>query len=133
MENQFCLASRLRLRFDTKQGQLSVEDLWHLPLTTTKANVTSLDDIAVALNKELKESDTTSFVHTRSRKDTANELRFSIVLHIINTLKTESEMEAARRAAAAKKDQILELIAKKEVESLDNKSIDELREIARSL
>lgn len=40
-------ASRMKLRFNTQRGVLSVEDLWDLPLI-------QLDNIAIALNKKLK-------------------------------------------------------------------------------
>ena len=42
-------ASRMKLRFNTQRGVLSVEDLWDLPLI-------QLDNIAIALNKKLQES-----------------------------------------------------------------------------
>lgn len=41
-------ASRMKLRFNTQRGVLSVEDLWDLPLI-------QLDNIAIALNKKLQE------------------------------------------------------------------------------
>ena len=44
-------ASRMKLRFNTQRGVLSVEDLWDLPLI-------QLDNIAIALNKKLQESKT---------------------------------------------------------------------------
>jgi hypothetical protein len=37
MNDLFASASRLSLRFDTPQGQLSTEDLWSLPLSTNRA------------------------------------------------------------------------------------------------
>lgn len=38
-------ASREKVRFQTQVGQVSVEDLWELPLSS-KANKPNLDDIA---------------------------------------------------------------------------------------
>ena len=55
-------ASRLKLRFTTARGSLSVEDLWDLPLTSTTGKP-NLDDIAKSLNRELRAtSEETSFV-----------------------------------------------------------------------
>ena len=75
-------ASRMKLRFNTQRGVLSVEDLWDLPLI-------QLDNIAIALNKKLQES------------------------------KTESEKKAKRQ-------KILDLMAKKQDAELEGKSLEEL-------
>ena len=63
-------ASRIRLRFDTPQGSLTVEDLWQLPLTsrTGRAN---LDDIAKSLNRQLKETAEESFVVKNNKTNEA--------------------------------------------------------------
>ena len=52
-------AARMKLRFDTPRGALSAEDLWDLPLTSTRG--LSLNDIAITLHHALKH-DTVSFV-----------------------------------------------------------------------
>ena len=62
-------ASRMKLRFNTQRGVLSVEDLWDLPLI-------QLDNIAIALNKKLQESKTESFIKTRTKNTTELELKF---------------------------------------------------------
>lgn len=61
-------ASRMKLRFNTQRGVLSVEDLWDLPLI-------QLDNIATALNKKLQESKTESFIKTRTKDTTELELK----------------------------------------------------------
>lgn len=63
--NNFEIASRLKLRFETAVGMISTEDLWTLPLTSNSK--VSLDSLAVSLNKELKGSEE-SFV-TSTKKD----------------------------------------------------------------
>ena len=52
MSNLFEVAARKKYRFDSQKGLLSVEELWDLPLQSTKS--VSLDSIAIALNKEIK-------------------------------------------------------------------------------
>ena len=69
-------ASRIKLRYSTNRGALSVEDLWDLSLE-------QLDPIAINLNKRLKESQTESFIKTRTKDTTELELKFNIVKHII--------------------------------------------------
>ena len=50
--NLFEIASRNKLRVPTTKGDLTVEQLWDLPLKS--ANGLSLDSIAIALNKQLE-------------------------------------------------------------------------------
>jgi hypothetical protein len=52
--NLFEKASRLKLRFSSPAGLLTVEDLWDLPLSA-QAKVANLDDIAKGLNKTLEQ------------------------------------------------------------------------------
>ena len=57
MSEIFMKATQKKLRFDSTQGLLTVEDLWDLPLTGTnkKAN---LDDIAIGLDSDCHFGDT---------------------------------------------------------------------------
>lgn len=48
-------AARLKLRFETKKGQLSAEDLWDLPLSSTTER-TNLNSIAISLHQKLKDT-----------------------------------------------------------------------------
>lgn len=129
IENMFEQASRKKLRFDTKVGLLTVEDLWNLPLTSkTKA---CLDDIAIALNNELK-STGESFVST-STKDPVTELKFEIVKYIIQTRMDENKRKLEAEQKSAKREQINALIARKEAGALENLSLEELRELANQL
>lgn len=72
--NNFEKATRLRLRFETSRGNLNVEDLWRLPLA-------ELDKLAIALNKQLKESSEESFIKAKSKDNKLLELRL-ILLNI---------------------------------------------------
>lgn len=125
-------ANRMKLRFTTPKGVLSVEDLWDLPLTssTGKAN---LDDIAKALHRKLKDEADTSFVEPSATGDKTLQLQFDIVKHIIDIRIDERNAAAIARANKDKKQMILELIAKKKNEELANASLDELEKLAESL
>ena len=133
MDNLFAQASRRKLRFDSPKGLLSVEDLWDLPLRSTHAGKASLDNIAIALNKELKEAGTTSFVDDAPAGNEELRMGFEVVLHIIEVRKAENKTEELRRINAEKKQQILSIISAKENEALAGKSIDELRELVGTL
>ncbi len=111
-------ASRLKLRFDTRQGQLSVEDLWDLPLTSSSGRA-NLDEIAISLYKRLQgQTETLSFVRAGAVADERGQLAFDIVKHVIDVRQEENKAAADRRAKAEKKQQILGLIARKEEEQL---------------
>lgn len=129
----FAIASRKKLRFDTPQGLLCAEDLWDLPLKTTRAGRASLDGIAVQLNKEIKESDTTSFVDEAPAANDDLKTQFDIALHIIAVRKAENQAEETKRANAEKKQQILSLIADKQNEELKGKSLEELNALVAAL
>lgn len=119
-------ASRLKLTFASSQGLLSVEDLWDLPLTSSKGRA-NLDDLARDLHKQLKNGEDVSFVNKETKSDPVIQLKFDIVKHVIEVKLAENEAAATARANAEKKQQLLGLIASKENEALAGKSLDELR------
>ena len=128
-------ASRLKLRFDTARGQLSVEDLWDLPLQSPAGKpAVNLDDVAKALYKTLKESDAgLSFVTPATKSDDVTALKFELVKHVIAIKLAEQEAALKAKSNAEKKQQLLGLIAQKEVEQLAGNSLDDLKALAASL
>jgi len=136
--NIFELASKAKVRFDSPKGGLSVEDLWDLQLTSTVPSKANLNDIAKALNKELKASaDEVDFVAAASTK--ANkatelaELKLEIVKHVIAVKIAERDTAAAAAAKAAKRQEIMALIAKKQSDVLGAASIEELTRMLNEL
>ena len=130
--SMFEKADRMKLRFETPKGPLAAEDLWDLPLTSTtgKAN---LDDIAKGLFRQLKESGEVSFVQPAKTTDTATQLKFDIVKHIIEVRVAERDAAALAQANKEKKQLILGIIAQKENEALSQTSLDELRAMVQSM
>lgn len=115
----FKQATKLKLRFATNKGYLSVEDLWDLSLP-------SLDKIAVALDEELAKSPRKSFITDNTPKNDELELKFNIVKEIIATkMKEKSDKEIAKDKAAEKA-RLTELLAKKRSEKLESLSEEEL-------
>ena len=104
-------ASKLKLRFQTTKGVLSVEQLWGLSLM-------ELDTLAVSLEEEYKNSKGKSFLDKKTEKDKTIKLRFDIALDVLNT-KVE-EKEAAKQEVEDKKhnQKILGLIKEKQDEDL---------------
>ena len=124
-------ASRMKLRFVTASGLVTVEDLWDMPLI--HANRLNLDDIARALHRQLKSMDDVSFVNPDQEVDETLQLKFDIVKHIIDVRVAENKAVLTARANREKKQKLLEIISQKENEGLMNTSLDELRKMAESL
>ena len=130
--DMFEKADRLKLRFDTAKGSLSVEDLWDLPLTsgTGKAN---LDEIAQGLFRQLKDEGNVSFVTPSASKDKTIQMKFDIVKHIIDVRVTENAATELARANKEKKQLILGIIAQKENEQLTSASLEDLQRMVESM
>ena len=128
----FKQASRLKLRFVTPKGGLSVEDLWDLPLTG-KPGTANLDDIAKELYKKHRDGDELSFVTTIRKSDTVTKLQFDIVKHIIEVRLAENAQREQVAVNRAKKDRILAIMAEKEDDSLKGASMDELKRMLADL
>ena len=122
----FKKAAKLKLRFQTNVGLLSVEQLWEL-------NLTQLSNLAKSVKKILKKSDDDelSFLDDAKDVDVENQLRFDLVKEIY--LDKKRELEALRDAAEAKKHnaKIDELIAKKQDQNLESKTIEELEALRK--
>lgn len=128
--NLFEVASRTKLRFASPVGQLNVEDLWSLPLTSTSGKV-SLDAIAIELNKELKGSEE-SFV-TNTKKDEVVKLKFEIVKYIIGVRVEENRKKTEEKQREAKLANIDDLITRKQNEQLEGLSLEELQKLKDSI
>jgi len=125
-------ASRIRLRFETQQGMLDVEDLWDIPLTNTRGRA-NLDDIARSLSKKLKETETESFVVKAPKADEATQLAFELVKHVIEVRLAENEAAQLIKTNKEKKQRLLALITKKENEQDEGRSLEDLRAEAEGL
>ncbi len=125
----FAQATRLALRFVTSKGQVSVEDLWQMPLTSSRH--TSLDSLARHYAQKLRDSDVGSFVEP-SKVDEGLQLRFDVVKFIIDTKLAERDEKTAAKAKEAQKEKLQAIIEQKRDEHLSTKTIEELeQEIAK--
>ena len=118
--NLFEVASRRKLRFDSKHGKITVEELWDLSLE-------SIDSIAVALNNKIKTTETISFVSDVSSANTEDKLKFDIVIHIINTRKAESEVRRERAINAERARTIREELSRRKEDAIKTKSDEDLQ------
>lgn len=114
-------ASRMKIRFATAKGNLTVEDLWELSLP-------ALDKIAIALDEELSKSPKKSFISASTPGNEILEVKFNIVKDIIETKLLEKREVDEVKKKHAEKQRLLEVLSKKEEESLENLSVEELKE-----
>ena len=113
-------ALQKKLRFKTNKGMISTEDLFDLSLQ-------NLDTLALMLDKKISEAPKKSFIEELPAEENDDELRFNIVKDVIN-VKLKARKDNINKAQIdARNKRIAELIAKKEDEVLENKSIEELR------
>lgn len=121
MDHLFLSASRSKLRFSTTKGLLSTEDLWDLSLE-------SLNNIAKAVNRDLKASQEESFIVKRSAADATLELKLEILKHVIATKQFENEEKLNKKKKADEIDLLESLLMEKETEGLKSLTPDQIRE-----
>jgi hypothetical protein len=117
MSNIFEQATRMKLRYPSNRGLITTEDLWELPLNAK--NGFALDDVAKAINKELKAAQEESFTNTvPNPARTMLELQLEIVKHVIAVVIAENNARLALAGKKAEKDRLLEILASKQQEKL---------------
>lgn len=126
-------ASRMKLRFDTPRGQITVEDLWDLPLFRKNANTYTIDDLARSLSRQLKQDAEESFVVKQTSANCKLKLQFDIVKHVIDVSLQEKEAKEKATSKRQEKQRILEILAHKEDQELASKPLDELRKLAKEM
>lgn len=120
----FQKASRLKLRFQTSKGFLTVEDLWDLSLQ-------NLNNLAKSLKRELKAELEEDFLEEKTEADTITKLKFDIVLEILSIKKEEAKSASEAVAIKQHNQKILGLIAKKQEADLENLSVEELEKLIK--
>lgn len=125
MSDMFEKAVKGKYRFPYK-GQIAVEDLYDLPLG-------SLDTVFKTLNAEVKKTDEESLLQTKSEEDDILATKIEIVKYIFNEKLEEKKnrQEAAERKE--KKQKIMQIIATKQDESLQNASVEDLQKMLDEL
>ena len=131
-KNIFEYATRAKLRFPSKAGDITTEDLWDLPLLSEKG--LCLDAVAKAVNAELKQSQEESFVAPTKTVGAAElTLKLEIVKHIIQ-IKLDEAAKAKKSAENKKaRERITQLIAEKQDAELKELSLDQLQEMYGTL
>ena len=114
-------ATKQKIRYRTFAGIFTTEDLWDVPLE-------SLDEIAVAMNRDIKKSSSESFINKENKVPAHKKLAFDVVKRVIEVKLLDKERAAKAAETRAKKEKIMELIAKKQEEAFSEQSLEDLQE-----
>ena len=120
-----------KVRFNSQKGQIAMEDLYDLPLTSARG--VSLDGLAKDVNRELKNSAEESFVTDASKASSELQLKLDILKDVIAFKKEQSENKKSAVANKAKKEKIKEILAKKQDDGLESMSEADLNKMYESL
>ena len=122
----FKQASKLKLRFLTNVGQVSVDQLWDL-------SQNQLSNSIKAVKKVLRKTDDDdlSFLEDTKVVDVENQLRFDILKDVYLTKKKEAEELRTVAETKAHNQKILTLISEKKDDKLKGMSVEELEALLK--
>ena len=123
--NVFELAVSNKFRYPYK-GIISTEDLYDL-------SVKELDSIFMVLNSQLKQTKEESLLGVKSKEDKELEVKIEIIKYIVKIKLDEQERKLKEKEVKIQKQKILTVLAKKEDESLENKTPEELKQMLETL
>jgi hypothetical protein len=129
--NIFEKASKVGYRYQTVRGLVTTEDLWDIPLSSRSGFC--LDSIAIAIDKKINETKSTSFVTANSNADPDDEVKLEILKHVIKTKQEESEAKRNRMKRAQQRQKLLEIKANKEDSKLNELDIAEIDKLIAEL
>ena len=124
-------ASKKKLRFSTNRGVLSVEQLWDLSKEEIRHLVIIARNIAKK-SSEVNDSELSFLDSPAKTKATDDDLRFEILKDIYLTKKSAEEKAQKKAEIKRNNQKLLDLIARKQDEALEKKSIKELEKMLES-
>lgn len=126
MSDIYKIAAQTGLRFSTNRGDITVEQLFHLPLKSQSG--CDLDTTARTINNELKSVTEESFVEEAKPdpRKTQLEVSLAVVKDVIATKQAENAAELAKIHRSAERKKLLDAIAAKKDAALTTASMEEL-------
>ena len=126
MSDIYKFAAMSGMRFPSRKGDLTVEQLFQLPLKSQSGF--DLDAVAKAVNAQLKEVGEESFVEDTSGdpKTTALKVALDVCKDVIKTKQDENRAALAKREKAEQRQKILAAMAAKKDQALTAASVEEL-------
>lgn len=124
--NIFERASREAFRFPSIKGEITVEQLWSLPLQSKTSF--DLDNVAKTVNNQLKSMAEESFVNvTKNSAIDVQECKLEIVKHIIAVRLDENEKARQRSENSAKRAKLLEILERKQDAAMEGLTAEEIK------
>lgn len=124
-EEMFIKASREKMRFPYK-GLATVEDLWDLP-------VTELDKIYKSLNAKAKQEQEESLLEVKTSEYEELTVQIEIIKYIVSVKLEEKKAAEMAKERKEQKQKIMSILASKQDEALQGKSIEELEKMLDEL
>lgn len=119
-------AAQWEIRYPSVRGDLTTEQLFHLPLAGR--NGFDLNSVAKAVNAELKANSEESFVSEEATNPKRR--RLEVALDVVKDVIAFKQQQAAaarnRAARAAERQKLLDAISSKRDQALTSKTIEEL-------
>jgi len=134
MDKLFETATRRAYRFDTDKGQLTVEQLWSLPVES--CGRVNLTDMAIELYRQLPTNTGLDWLNVSAGNETKIEIvkhKLAIIQHIVETRRAE----AIANEEAYRKEQLLFRLeaeqARRKEQNLMDKSDEEIEKLIADL
>lgn len=126
MSEVYKYAAQKGLRFPSCRGELTVEQLFLLPLKSKSGF--DLDSTAQTIYSELKSSEQESFVEEATASPRKKELEISldIVKDVIKTKQDENKAQLAKTQKAIERKKILDALGAKKDQLLTQASVEDL-------
>jgi hypothetical protein len=130
--NMFEYATRNKLRFQSTRGELTVEQLWDVPLRSR--DDLNLDAVAKSTSKALKEISEESFVETaKTAEHSRREMALEVVKYVIDSKLADEEAVKRRADNRLEKEKLLAILAEKQDGKLSELTEKELRRRIKAL
>ena len=125
MDNLFLQATREKFRFESSKGDLSVEQLWDLPLTSRTGF--DLDTVAKTVNADLKSSNEESFVNASNNPAVSRlQAKLEVVKAIIEVKLAQAEATKKHAEKVAERQRLMEVLHSKKDQELQGLSVEEI-------
>ena len=128
MTNIFEYATRNKIRFQSSRGELTLEQLWDVPLRGNNGEAFDLNAVAKMANKAYKDISEESFVETvKTQEHVRREMALEVVKYVIEAKLADEEYAKRRADNRLEREKLLGILAEKQDGKLSELSEKELR------
>jgi hypothetical protein len=127
----FDVATRNKFRFASAKGDLTVEQLWDVPLRSK--DDFNLNEIAKGLNRQINTQREESFVDNNKTIEGSLSIKFEIVRTIIHVKLDEEEAIKNAAAKRERRQKLMKVLEEKQDGKLNEMSISALKKEIEAL